>query len=664
MACAVILTAIRIEYMAVRAYLSDLTEEMHPNGTIYERGKFSIGGQKWEVGIVETGAGNSPAGIEAERAIAYFKPDVILFVGVAGGIEDVQLGDVVAATKVYGYESGKVAETFRPRPDVGLSNYNMIQRAKAEARKTDWLARLSDSAKPSVFVAPIAAGEKVVANTESDLFKFLQQNYGDALAVEMEGRGILQAAHANQQVSALIIRGISDLIDGKSRADKEGFQEVAARHASAFAFQVLAKLGVSQENNSNSANNFLEKEPITPNFFAYDDAWVGRESLITKLSSDLRKSCRFLLILGLTGIGKTALAEKLVVELKDLIQSDFDKKLLRAKFDYNDKTKDFASVATIWLEGLGEVISPVHKKPELLLNQLVNRLENNQFMLLIDSMENLLEKSDDASWGDFTDEYWQRFFLRLLSAESCQTRLIVTSQDLPVNLHSKACRYPNFYQRQILYGLNESEQKALFKIEKLDISQKSEDRPILLRLGKVYKGHPLVLRVIIGEIKGNPFYGNVQAYWNDVGSKIQEVEKDLAEAEAGKIEGNDEWELHKLTRHFREQVNKNRIEAVFNRLETQVPDAHILICAASVYRIPVQEEGWLMQLAVLVKRVEKQVCSQKRQEQALEELLNRFLAEESLNHNNKRVLGQHNLVRSVALEKHRNLIEKLKAKVS
>ncbi|GGA45706.1 hypothetical protein [Okeania sp. KiyG1] len=53
MACAVILTAIRIEYMAVRAHLSDLGEEIHRNGTIYERGKFSIDGQEWEVGIVE-----------------------------------------------------------------------------------------------------------------------------------------------------------------------------------------------------------------------------------------------------------------------------------------------------------------------------------------------------------------------------------------------------------------------------------------------------------------------------------------------------------------------------------------------------------------------------------------------------------------------------------
>ena len=58
----------------------------------------------------------------------------------------------------------------------------------------------------------------------------------------MEGRGILQAVHANQQVSALIVRGISDLIDGKSKADAGCAQEIAAGHASAFAFEILAKM--------------------------------------------------------------------------------------------------------------------------------------------------------------------------------------------------------------------------------------------------------------------------------------------------------------------------------------------------------------------------------------------------------------------------------------
>jgi nucleoside phosphorylase len=58
----------------------------------------------------------------------------------------------------------------------------------------------------------------------------------------MEGRGFLRAVYGNQQISALIVRGISDLLDEKARSDAAGWQERAARHASAFAFEVLAKL--------------------------------------------------------------------------------------------------------------------------------------------------------------------------------------------------------------------------------------------------------------------------------------------------------------------------------------------------------------------------------------------------------------------------------------
>ncbi|NES18059.1 MAG: hypothetical protein F6K41_03820 [Symploca sp. SIO3E6] len=266
---AVILTALPVEYLAVRRHLIELEEKMHPQGTIYEQGKFVVKGQEWEVGIVEVGAGNAGTAVEAERAIAYFQPDILLFVGIAGGIKDVAIGDVVVATSVYRYESGKVREQFFTRPKVGKSAYTLVQRAKSEARRQEWLQRLSSIPvpPPRVFVAPIIAGEKVVASRHSDILQFLRSSYNDAIAIEMEGFGFLSVAFAYPNIRAIVIRGISDLIEGKHDdviEPAEVRQTKASHHASAFAFEMLSKLEITSRNllGNVSATNLQGKQQL------------------------------------------------------------------------------------------------------------------------------------------------------------------------------------------------------------------------------------------------------------------------------------------------------------------------------------------------------------------------------------------------------------------
>ncbi|MGE0534938.1 MAG: hypothetical protein AB7O68_08175 [Pirellulales bacterium] len=240
------MTALPLEFAAMRSHLKQVQSVHHPAGTIYEAGWLTIGtGKRIRVALAESGPGNVPTAAETERAISFFKPHCALFVGVAGGVKDVNLGDVVCSTDVIGYESGKdESERFLTRGSMGKPASALVQVGKSVARNKGWEQWFPEhdprrQKPPHAFVGSIGAGEKVVASNRSATFEFLKAHYSQILAVEMEGRGFLEATYVNHDVRAIVIRGISDLIEGKSEADASGSQEAAAAAASAFACQLL-----------------------------------------------------------------------------------------------------------------------------------------------------------------------------------------------------------------------------------------------------------------------------------------------------------------------------------------------------------------------------------------------------------------------------------------
>ena len=316
---AVVITALALEFESVCAHLKDLREITHPRGNVYNMGTFLAKDGSWDVLVAEIGMGNPTAAQETERAIGYFDPEVVLLVGVAGGIKDVNLGDVVAATKVYAYESGKVDDSdegpiFLPRPDLLRPGFRMEQRAKAVARSKDWLFRLEDcnpGQMPRSFVGPIAAGEKVIASNRSAIFKFIRSNYGDSLAVAMEDYGFLRAAYANPGVDALVLRGISDLIARKRESDEAGWQEVAAKNASAFAFEVLANLGCTDGGSDDEIGRLVKVPELPPHFLPRNeevrviiDLVLSQDSKTTGITGISTKVG----VQGMGGIGKSVLA--------------------------------------------------------------------------------------------------------------------------------------------------------------------------------------------------------------------------------------------------------------------------------------------------------------------------------------------------------------------
>ena len=397
-----------------------------------------------------------------------------------------------------------------------------------------------------------------------------------------------------------------------------------------------------EEPHSAVNESLLESQARPLNFFALDEQWVGRTNLIQDLSHRIQESCRLLILVGMTGIGKTALGERLAVELENWFGADWSH-FHQENFDDEQQAPDFASVAARWLEKWGELITPEDRKdPQRLLYRLVNHLCENRYLVQMDSLENILQGNEEEGWNDFKDEWWVKFFESYLKTDTCQSCIMLTSQDLPGQIEAIGTRSQNFWYCQALSGLEYPEQIALFEKIELDISPDTEGRPYLERIGAAYEGHPLALRVIAGEIKNKPFEGNVVAYWNRHGNEVEEVEKAISEAQEGKSTGMDKFQLDRFTKTLRRNV-RSRLKKTFARLQKDTKWAYIMLCETSVYRCAVPEEFWLSHLEDWDRNEDEQRA-------ALDALRDRYLVEELVDRGNNIQLRQHNLIRSVSLE--------------
>nr|WP_281274284.1 macro domain-containing protein [Allorhizocola rhizosphaerae] len=238
----VVLTALDLEYQAVLAHLSDPAEVAHPAGTLFEVGR--LPGSPGFVALAVTTVGNNATATLAERAIALFQPEAVFFIGVAGALHDnLNIGDVVVATRVYALHGGRVdGVSLHARPQAWNAPHELDQRARAINRARSWTRLLPPSTTvPTVWFAPIAAGEVVLDSRSTPMWQWLREHFNDAVAIEMEGAGVALAGHLNRSVPVLVVRGISDLADGqKAWADRGGAQPMAASHAAAFGLAVAA----------------------------------------------------------------------------------------------------------------------------------------------------------------------------------------------------------------------------------------------------------------------------------------------------------------------------------------------------------------------------------------------------------------------------------------
>ena len=222
----VVVTAMNLEYLAVRGWLEDLRSEPADDGTLFEVGRLPHA--RWHIVLAVSGERNAASQHVTATAIRKYRPRAVLMVGIAGALKtDIALADVVVGTHIYAYHGGREnADGFKAAPRTSKADHTLLQ----YARHTAMRAAGEDSA--AVHFKPIASGEVVMAARSGELGRVLGEHYVDSAAIDMESAGVAAACSA-ANTPLLVVRGISDHADEKKHLSDDGTRQPAAAAAAA-----------------------------------------------------------------------------------------------------------------------------------------------------------------------------------------------------------------------------------------------------------------------------------------------------------------------------------------------------------------------------------------------------------------------------------------------
>lgn len=196
--------------------------------------------------------GMAAAAAHTAKAVLHFKPELVMMTGIAGGLEkDANIGDILVATDVWNYNSGKYVEIGEGEnieeellPD---SKHITIDRATQDklaaydfnevlSQIRNGFSENTPSNPLRVFSGPMACGSAVV--TSKGVLSKVKSQARKVIGLDMESYGVYLACRdvCYPSANAIVIKSISDFADRKKDDAGQGY---AAYTSASFAMYLI-----------------------------------------------------------------------------------------------------------------------------------------------------------------------------------------------------------------------------------------------------------------------------------------------------------------------------------------------------------------------------------------------------------------------------------------
>lgn len=217
-----IIVAEEKELLAVKEIMNNI-EEINIYEKIFYKGTI----EEKNVVVVKSNVGKVNSSRVCQILIDKFNPSLVINVGTAGSVDNnLDIGNIVVANRLVQYD-------FDVTP-FGRKIGEIENIGEHIEVKKELLELFNDM---NVNIGCIASGDKFIVKREE---KDNIRNNFNALCIEMEGASIAQVCYLDN-IPFLVIRSITDKLDGSSKIDFETFLESSSKKVTSILKEVLKK---------------------------------------------------------------------------------------------------------------------------------------------------------------------------------------------------------------------------------------------------------------------------------------------------------------------------------------------------------------------------------------------------------------------------------------